>query len=32
MEKRKPLQQMVLGKVAICLEKTETRPMPVILY
>jgi hypothetical protein len=27
MEKRQPSQQMLLGKVAICLQKTETRPM-----
>jgi hypothetical protein len=32
MGKRQTLQQMLLGKVAICLQKTETRPMPVILY
>jgi hypothetical protein len=32
MEKRQPLQQMVLGKVAICLEKTETRTMFITLY
>jgi hypothetical protein len=25
MEKRQPLQQMFLGKVVICLQKTETR-------
>jgi hypothetical protein len=25
MEKRQPLQQMLLGKVVICLQKTETR-------
>jgi hypothetical protein len=31
-EKRHPFQQMVLGKVAICLQKTETRPMLVTLY
>jgi hypothetical protein len=31
-EKRQPLQQMVLGKEAICLQKTETRSMPVTLY
>jgi hypothetical protein len=31
-EKRQPLQQMLLGKVVICLQKTETRSMPVILY
>jgi hypothetical protein len=32
MEKRQRLQQMLLGKVAICLEKIETRSMPVTLY
>jgi hypothetical protein len=32
MEKRKPLQQMLLGKVVICLQKTETRPMFITLY
>jgi hypothetical protein len=32
MEKRQPLQQMLLGKVIICLQKTETRSMPVTLY
>jgi hypothetical protein len=32
MEKRQSLQQMVLGKVAIFLQKTETRFMPVTLY
>jgi hypothetical protein len=26
------LQQMLLGKVAICLQKTETRSIPVTLY
>jgi hypothetical protein len=31
-EKRKPLQQMLLGKVVIWLQKTETRCMLVILY
>jgi hypothetical protein len=25
MEKRQPFQQMLLGKVVICLKKTETR-------
>jgi hypothetical protein len=29
MEKRQPLQQMLQRKVAICLQKTETRSMPV---
>jgi 3'-phosphoadenosine 5'-phosphosulfate sulfotransferase len=32
MEKRQLLQQMLLGEVVICLQKTETRPMPVTLY
>jgi hypothetical protein len=32
MEKRQPFQQMLLGKVVICLQKTETRSMPVTLY
>jgi hypothetical protein len=32
MEKRKTLQQMLLGKLDICLQKTETRPMFVTLY
>jgi hypothetical protein len=32
MEKRQPLQQMLLGKEVICLQKTEARPMPVTLY
>jgi hypothetical protein len=32
MVKRQPLQQMVLGKVVICLQKTETRSMSVTLY
>jgi hypothetical protein len=32
MEKRQPLQQMLLGKLDICLQKTETRSMFVILY
>jgi hypothetical protein len=32
MEKRQSLQQMVLGKVAICLKKTETRSIPITLY
>jgi hypothetical protein len=29
MEKRQPLQQMLLGKVFICLQETETRSMSV---
>jgi hypothetical protein len=28
---RQPLQQMLLGKVVICLQKTETTFMPVTL-
>jgi hypothetical protein len=32
MEKRQPLQQMLSGKVIICLQKTETRSMPITLY
>jgi hypothetical protein len=32
MEKRQPLQQMLLGKLDICLQKTEARSMPVTLY
>jgi hypothetical protein len=32
MEKRQPLQQMLLGKVVICLQETETRSMFVTLY
>jgi hypothetical protein len=32
MEKRQPLQQMLLGKLDICLQKTETRSMFVNLY
>jgi hypothetical protein len=31
MEKRQPLQQMLLGKVAIYLQKTETGSMPVLV-
>jgi hypothetical protein len=31
MEKRQPLQQMLLGKVATCLQITETRSMSVSL-
>jgi hypothetical protein len=30
--KRQPLQQMLLGKVIIYLQKTETRSMPATLY
>jgi hypothetical protein len=32
MEKRQPLQQMLLGKLDICLQKTETRSMFITLY
>jgi hypothetical protein len=32
MESRQPLQQILRGKVVICLQKTETRSMPVTLY
>jgi hypothetical protein len=32
MEKRQPLQQILLGKMVIYLQKTETRSMPVTLY
>jgi hypothetical protein len=32
MEKKQPLQQMLLGKVVICLQKTETRSMFITLY
>jgi hypothetical protein len=28
---RVPLQQMLLGKLVICLHKTETRSMPITL-
>jgi hypothetical protein len=31
-EKRQPLQQMLLGKLDICQQKTETRSMFVTLY
>jgi hypothetical protein len=31
MEKRQPLQQMLKGKVVICLQKTETRSMLITL-
>jgi hypothetical protein len=30
--KRQLFQQMLLGKVFICLQKTETKSMPVTLY
>jgi hypothetical protein len=32
MENRQPLQQMLLGKIVICLQKTETRSMSITLY
>jgi hypothetical protein len=32
MENRYPLQQMLLGKVVICLQKTETRFVFITLY
>jgi hypothetical protein len=32
MEKRQSLQQMLLGKVVICLQKTETRSMFITPY
>jgi hypothetical protein len=32
MEKRQPLQQMLLGKLDICMQKTETRSMSFTLY
>jgi hypothetical protein len=31
-EQRQPLQQMLQGKVVICLQKTETRFMFITLY
>jgi hypothetical protein len=31
MEKSQPLQQMVLGKLIIYMQKTETRPLSLIL-
>jgi hypothetical protein len=31
-EKRQLLQQMLLGKVVICLQKTETRSMSITLH
>jgi hypothetical protein len=31
-EKRLPFQQMLLEKLDICLQKTETRSMPVTFY
>jgi hypothetical protein len=32
MEKRQPLQQMLLGKVVTHLQESETRPMSITLY
>jgi hypothetical protein len=32
MENGQPFQKILLRKVAICLQKTETRSMPVTLY
>jgi hypothetical protein len=32
MEKRQLFQQMLLGKVVLCLQKTETRSMFITLY
>jgi hypothetical protein len=32
MEKRQPLQQMLLQKVVIHLQENETRSMPITLY
>jgi hypothetical protein len=32
MEIKQPFQQMLLGKLGICLEKIEARSMFVILY
>jgi hypothetical protein len=32
MEKRQPLQQMLMGKVVICLQTTETRSMFITMY
>jgi hypothetical protein len=32
MEERQPLQQMLPGKVVICLQETETRSMFITLY
>jgi hypothetical protein len=32
LEKRQPLQQMLLGKLDICMQKTETRSISFILY
>jgi hypothetical protein len=32
MEKRQPLQQMLLGKVISCLQEAETRSIFITLY
>jgi hypothetical protein len=32
MEKRQPLQQLLLGKVVIHLQKTKTRSMFITMY
>jgi hypothetical protein len=32
MEKRQPLQLLLLVKVVICLQKTETRSMSITLF
>jgi hypothetical protein len=32
MKKREPLQQMLLGKLNICLQKIENRSMFITLY
>jgi hypothetical protein len=32
MEERQPLQQMLLGKVVMCLQETKTRSMFITLY
>jgi hypothetical protein len=32
MENKQPLQQMLLGNVVICLQKTESKSMLITLY
>jgi hypothetical protein len=32
MEKRQPLQQILLGKVVTCLQETEARSLAITLY
>jgi hypothetical protein len=32
MRKKQPRQQLLLGKVVICLQKTESGSMPITLY